>query len=155
MVKIVNANSGISEQNLSRLFPLSHVPKHSSEHVVAIKICGRFLNFGPGKWRKRSLKVLEKSCNFFGCWCTNPDISFYESPGDQLRIYSNNLNSKFFHSFFILQISLDRDPNPDTNLFKAVQYFCGPGLDCGLDQSKAVRSTSLLIVKSACDMIMM
>ena len=58
-------------KNLSGLFSLSHRPKHSSEHV-AMKICCRFVIFGPGKLRKRSLKVLEKSWNLFGLMVYEP-----------------------------------------------------------------------------------
>ena len=53
------------KNNLSSLFSLSHRPKHSSKHVVAMKIYSRFVIFGPGKLRKRSWKVLEKSWIFF------------------------------------------------------------------------------------------
>ena len=59
MVKFENANSGISKQNLSSLFSLSHKPKHSFEHVVSTKIWRRIVIFCPGKLRKRSLKVLD------------------------------------------------------------------------------------------------
>ena len=72
MVKFVNANSEISLQNLSSLFSVNHRPKHSSEHVVAIKIFCRFVIFGPGKLRKRSLKVLDKSWNIFGLMVYEP-----------------------------------------------------------------------------------
>ena len=74
MVKFLNANSEISKQNLSSLFSLNHRPQHSSEHVVTMKICCRFVNFGPGKFRKRSLKVLEKSLIFLGLLVQVPCI---------------------------------------------------------------------------------
>ena len=54
------------QQNLSSLFFLSIDLSVSSEHGVAMKICCQFVIFGPGKLRKRSLKVLEMSWNLFG-----------------------------------------------------------------------------------------
>ena len=67
MVKFVTANSQISKQNriYPVYFPWSHRPKRSNERVVSMKICHRFVIFGPGKLEKGSLKVLEKSWIFF------------------------------------------------------------------------------------------
>ena len=79
MVKFVKANSEISKQNLTCLFSLNNRPKHNSEHSVAMKICYRFVIFGPGKLRKCSWKVLEKSWNFLGSWCTTPGSIFNQT----------------------------------------------------------------------------
>ena len=79
----------------------------SSEHVVAMKICCRFVYFGPGKLRKRSLKVLGKVLEFFlGSWCTNPatvKISWLQKNLLLAARFTLNLNKwPVMHLFFIL-----------------------------------------------------
>ena len=61
---------------------MSHRPNNSSEHVIAMKICCQFVIFGPGKLRKRCLKVLE----FFwahGVWTLNVTYAQRSGNGDQ------------------------------------------------------------------------
>ena len=58
----------------------------SSEHVVAMKMCYRFMIFGPGKLRKRSLEVLEKSWNFFGLMVYEPCMSYFVRSFENLNI---------------------------------------------------------------------
>ena len=67
--------------------------------------------------------------------CTGPSVVHrhfqnYTKISEKHFFFRKGINFQFFYS-------ARPCVNAETNIFKVVRYFCGPGMDRGLDRSKA------------------